>query len=259
MANKPPKAFDVWFVAANTVYKGVPYHVVADWAQEGRLRPTDMVRPAGTNMAWATVAEHELPRRLPAAADGREGRCRPAAPADGAVGRRRCAARTAGAELPDPESLTLRHNARRGRRRSGHDPAHRHQHGAARLLHHAPGGRRLPSIDVPEMRYGGELTQRPDGDHHHHREAGRGDGLLLGSRRSGRPEAEPRPSRDASQGHRSARRSCWRGSSGRRRFASPAARICRTSASSNCRRIWRRCRRRAHQQLRRHGGRGTEK
>ncbi len=37
---KPPKAFDVWFVAANTVYKGVPYNVVADWAQQGRLAPT---------------------------------------------------------------------------------------------------------------------------------------------------------------------------------------------------------------------------
>src|ERR671912_648511 len=30
MAAKPPKAFDVWFVAANTVYKGVPYGVVAE-------------------------------------------------------------------------------------------------------------------------------------------------------------------------------------------------------------------------------------
>src|SRR5687767_4472880 len=57
---KPPKAFDVWFVVANTVYKGVPYNVVADWAQQGRLAATDMVRPAGTNMAWATVAEHEF-------------------------------------------------------------------------------------------------------------------------------------------------------------------------------------------------------
>jgi biopolymer transport protein ExbD len=57
---KPPKAFDVWFVTANTVYKAVPYNVVADWAQQGRLAATDMVRPAGTKEAWAKVGAHEL-------------------------------------------------------------------------------------------------------------------------------------------------------------------------------------------------------
>ena len=41
---KPPKAFDVWFVTANTVYKGVPYNVVADWAQQGRLAPPAVAR-----------------------------------------------------------------------------------------------------------------------------------------------------------------------------------------------------------------------
>jgi len=56
---KPPKAFDVWFVTANTVYKGVPYHVVADWTQQGRLGPSDMVRPAGTSVAWGKVEEQE--------------------------------------------------------------------------------------------------------------------------------------------------------------------------------------------------------
>lgn len=57
---KPPKAFDVWFVSANTVYKSVPYNVVADWAQHGRLGTTDLVRPAGTTVPWVKVAEHAL-------------------------------------------------------------------------------------------------------------------------------------------------------------------------------------------------------
>jgi len=60
MAAKPTRAFDVWFVTANTVYKAVPYNVVADWTQQGRLAPTDMVRPAGTEEAWARVSEHDL-------------------------------------------------------------------------------------------------------------------------------------------------------------------------------------------------------
>jgi biopolymer transport protein ExbD len=60
MPAKPPKAFDVWFVAANTVYKAVPYNVVADWTQQGRLAGTDMVRPAGTDAAWVQIAAHEL-------------------------------------------------------------------------------------------------------------------------------------------------------------------------------------------------------
>ncbi|WP_439631137.1 ExbD/TolR family protein [Gemmata sp.] len=63
---KPPKAFDVWFVTANTVYKGVPYHVVADWTQQGRLGATDMVRPAGTEAEWARVdAQDGLTDYLP--------------------------------------------------------------------------------------------------------------------------------------------------------------------------------------------------
>jgi biopolymer transport protein ExbD len=60
MAAKPPKAFDVWFVKANTVYKAVPYNVVADWTQQGRLARTDMVRPSGTEEAWVAIAEYEL-------------------------------------------------------------------------------------------------------------------------------------------------------------------------------------------------------
>jgi biopolymer transport protein ExbD len=60
MPAKPPKAFDVWFVVANTVYKAVPYNVVADWTQQGRLTGTDMVRPTATDDPWQRVADHEL-------------------------------------------------------------------------------------------------------------------------------------------------------------------------------------------------------
>src|SRR5262249_29901683 len=40
--------FDVWILETNTVYREVPYTVVTDWAQQGRLLPDDNVRPAGT-------------------------------------------------------------------------------------------------------------------------------------------------------------------------------------------------------------------
>ena len=56
-AFKPPKSFDVWFVTANTVYKAVPYSVVADWTQQGRLSTNDRLRPAGTESAWKAVNE----------------------------------------------------------------------------------------------------------------------------------------------------------------------------------------------------------
>jgi biopolymer transport protein ExbD len=39
---------DVWIVESNTVYREVPYTVVADWVQQGRLLEDDMLRPSGT-------------------------------------------------------------------------------------------------------------------------------------------------------------------------------------------------------------------
>jgi biopolymer transport protein ExbD len=54
-----PKTFDVWFQAANTVYKGVPYHVVADWVQQSRLAASDLIRPSGSE-TWVTVQEYPL-------------------------------------------------------------------------------------------------------------------------------------------------------------------------------------------------------
>jgi biopolymer transport protein ExbD len=39
---------DVWIIESNTVYREVPYTVVADWVQQGRLLEDDMLRPSGT-------------------------------------------------------------------------------------------------------------------------------------------------------------------------------------------------------------------
>ena len=40
---------DVWIVETNTVYREVPYDVVADWVQQGRLLEDDRLRQSGTN------------------------------------------------------------------------------------------------------------------------------------------------------------------------------------------------------------------
>jgi len=39
---------DVWIVESNTVYKEVPFNVVADWVQQGRLLEDDKIKPSGT-------------------------------------------------------------------------------------------------------------------------------------------------------------------------------------------------------------------
>jgi biopolymer transport protein ExbD len=51
-----PATLDVWIVDSNTVYKAVPYGVVSDWVQQGRLLDDDRVRPAGAS-DWQRVAE----------------------------------------------------------------------------------------------------------------------------------------------------------------------------------------------------------
>src|SRR5215470_9995950 len=45
---------DVWIVESNTVYREVPFTVVADWVQQGRLLEDDMLRPSGT-AEWSRV------------------------------------------------------------------------------------------------------------------------------------------------------------------------------------------------------------
>jgi biopolymer transport protein ExbD len=52
--------FDVWFVTADTVYRGVPYGVVSGWAEQGRIAADDKVRPAGTEEPWIRVGDHSL-------------------------------------------------------------------------------------------------------------------------------------------------------------------------------------------------------
>lgn len=47
---------DVWIVEGNTVYKEVPFDVVADWVQQGRLLEDDMARPSGTS-EWARLGD----------------------------------------------------------------------------------------------------------------------------------------------------------------------------------------------------------
>src|SRR5262249_38706271 len=38
---------DVWIVESDTVYREVPYEVVTDWVQQGRLLDDDMLRWSG--------------------------------------------------------------------------------------------------------------------------------------------------------------------------------------------------------------------
>jgi biopolymer transport protein ExbD len=39
---------DVWIIESNTVYREVPFQVVSDWVQQGRLLENDMLRRSGT-------------------------------------------------------------------------------------------------------------------------------------------------------------------------------------------------------------------
>ena len=47
---------DVWIVDSNTVYREVPFTVVADWVQQGRLLEDDKLCPSGTQQ-WARVGD----------------------------------------------------------------------------------------------------------------------------------------------------------------------------------------------------------
>jgi biopolymer transport protein ExbD len=47
---------DVWIVDSNTVYREVPFTVVCDWVQQGRLLEDDRVRPSGT-AEWKPIGE----------------------------------------------------------------------------------------------------------------------------------------------------------------------------------------------------------
>ncbi len=47
---------DVWIIETNTIYRDVPFTVVTDWVQQGRLLPEDKVRPAG-GQEWQTFGQ----------------------------------------------------------------------------------------------------------------------------------------------------------------------------------------------------------
>jgi biopolymer transport protein ExbD len=64
---------DVWIIESNTVYREVPFEVVADWVQQGRLLEDDRLRPSGTAEWFRVGASPEfspyLPRPEPMRAD----------------------------------------------------------------------------------------------------------------------------------------------------------------------------------------------
>lgn len=163
---KPPKTFDVWFVAANTVYKSVPYNVVADWAQHGRLASSDMVRPAGTTVPWVKTAEHEfladyLPR--PTRAKAVPEAVETAAPIGAtAAAPLATAAVPEPAELPEPPEPFF--SKRMGEEDDDVDMIPLIDISMVLLVFFimikAAGA--LAPVDVPEMRWAGELKGDPE-------------------------------------------------------------------------------------------------
>ena len=56
---------DVWIVEIQKVYREVPYNVVVDWVQQGRLLEDDRLRPSGT-AEWMRLGDyHDLQPFLP--------------------------------------------------------------------------------------------------------------------------------------------------------------------------------------------------
>lgn len=53
------KGYDIWLTAANRVYRAVPYDVVADWLQQGRILGDDRIRPEGGG-DWAPIAHSPI-------------------------------------------------------------------------------------------------------------------------------------------------------------------------------------------------------
>jgi biopolymer transport protein ExbD len=64
-SSSPP--YDVWIVESNTVYREVPFTVVTDWVQEGRLLEDDRVRQTGTADWQSLAAVHAFAVYLPKA------------------------------------------------------------------------------------------------------------------------------------------------------------------------------------------------
>jgi biopolymer transport protein ExbD len=62
MADGKQRLLDVWILEINTVYKEVPFVVVTDWVQQGRLLADDCVRLAGSKK-WHAISA--VPALLP--------------------------------------------------------------------------------------------------------------------------------------------------------------------------------------------------
>ena len=148
--SRPPKAFDVWFVAANTVYRGVPYQVVADWTQQGRLAASDQLRAAGSNEPWKKVEEWALfadylPQAAPAGVATTEAGAEPA-------------------EIPEPPVDEIRTRRQRGYDEDDVDMIPLIDISMVLLVFFiivsATGA--LSPVDVPDMRYAGELSADVD-------------------------------------------------------------------------------------------------
>lgn len=56
MADKTKFFFDIWLTHGNSVYRSVPYEVVTDWIQQGRLLEDDRIRPTGSEQ-WFVLGE----------------------------------------------------------------------------------------------------------------------------------------------------------------------------------------------------------
>src|SRR4051794_16651008 len=68
-----PQFLDVWIIESNTVYREVPFTVVCDWVQQGRLLEVDNVRRSGT-ADWKRIGDINafaafLPKLEPTRAD----------------------------------------------------------------------------------------------------------------------------------------------------------------------------------------------
>src|SRR5262245_498685 len=50
------RLLDVWIVETQTVYREVPFTVITDWIQQGRLLPDDRARPTGKGSWYALSA-----------------------------------------------------------------------------------------------------------------------------------------------------------------------------------------------------------
>ena len=65
MAQQKKRFLDVWLVEPNTVYREVPFTVVADWVSQSRLLPDDMLRPSGTAQWFKVGASPDFAPYVP--------------------------------------------------------------------------------------------------------------------------------------------------------------------------------------------------